>query len=173
MSHKSIQLFSINIFSFILLFLFLPSCKTYTFKDISIPSEVKTVKIGFIDNKATYVNPKLSPALTDALQKKITTQTKLSRTNNDDAHYVINGFISQDVITTVGVANQQAVTNRLTIGVRIIFRNSLINKIEEFDIVRNFDFSGSIDRNQAEEKLKDEIIKNLCDEIFNKVFSNW
>ena len=106
----------------------------YSFKDVSIPPEVKTVKIGFIENKARYVNPQLSPRLTDRLQQKITGQTRLTRTNNDDAHYQISGYISQDNITTAGISNQTAATNRLTIGVHITFLNTLTAKTEEFDI---------------------------------------
>ena len=32
-----------------------------------IPDNVKTVKIGFIDNRARYVNPQLAPMLTDKI----------------------------------------------------------------------------------------------------------
>ncbi|TAF55533.1 MAG: hypothetical protein EAZ62_02265, partial [Sphingobacteriia bacterium] len=83
--------------------LVLASCKVYSFKDAVIPQEVKTVKIGFIENRARYVNPQLSPRLTDALQVKITSQTRLTRTNNDDAHYQISGTITNyDPTLTVG-----------------------------------------------------------------------
>ena len=36
----------------------------YTFKDISIPPEVKTVKVNYFENKARIVNPQLSQKLT-------------------------------------------------------------------------------------------------------------
>lgn len=149
------------------------SCGVYSFKDVSIPPEVKTVKIGFIENRARYVNPQLGPRLTDRLLQKITGQTRLTRTNNDDAHYQISGYVAEDVITTAGISNQTAATNRLTIGVHITFRNTLAGKTEEFDITRNFDFNASLTRQQAEAALNDEIIKNLSDEIFNRIFSNW
>ena len=151
----------------------LSSCGVYSFKDVSIPPEVKTVKIGFLENKARYINPQLAPLLTDKLQQKITSQTRLTRTNNDDAHYQISGYISQDDITTAGISNQSAATNRLTIGVHITFRNTLTSKSEEFDISRNFDFNASLTRQQAETQLKEEILKNVTDEIFNRIFSNW
>ncbi|MFX6949491.1 LPS assembly lipoprotein LptE, partial [Acinetobacter baumannii] len=80
-------------------------------RDAVIPTDVKTVKIGFIENRARYINPQLSPKLTDKLQVKITNQTKLTRTNSDDAHYVINGTITNyDGSQTVGVSAQQAST---------------------------------------------------------------
>jgi hypothetical protein len=155
------------------LLLLLSSCSVYSFKDVSIPPEVKTVKIGFIENKARYVNPQLSPRLTDRIQMKITGQTRLTRTNNDDAHYQISGYVSEDNITTSGISNQTAATNRLTIGVHITFRNTLVGKTQEFDITRNFDFNANLTRQQAEAALNEEILKNLTDEIFNRIFSNW
>jgi hypothetical protein len=152
---------------------FFSSCHVYSFKDVSIPPEVKTVRIGLIENKARYVNPQLSPRLTERLQQKIIGQTRLTRTNNDDAHYQINGYISEDNISTAGISNQTAATNRLTIGVHITFVNTLIGKTQEFDIARNFDFNANLSRQQAEAALNEEIIKNLGDEIFNRIFSNW
>jgi len=159
--------------SSIFLLLLLPSCHVYSFKDVSIPPEVKTVKIAFIENKARYVDPQLSPRLTDRLQQKITGQTRLTRTNSDDAHYQIGGYISEDNITTSGISNQAAATNRLSIGVHITFLNTLTAKTQEFDITRNFDFNANLSRQQAEAALNEEILKNLTDEIFNRIFSNW
>ena len=149
------------------------SCKIYTFNSASIPPEVKTVKIGFIENKARYINPQLSPKLTDRIQQKIVGQTRLTRTNNDDAHYQINGYISDYNVSTSGISGQQAATNRLTVGVHIIFLNTLTSKTEEFDIQRNFDFSANLSLPQAEGQLTEEMTRNLSDEIFNRIFSNW
>ena len=162
--------FSCIILSCVLIF---SSCKIYTFNSASIPPEVKTVKIGFIENKARYINPQLSAKLTDKLQQKIVGQTRLTRTNSEDAHYQINGFISDYNVSTAGISSQQAATNRLTVGVHIIFRNTLTAKTEEFDISRSFDFSANLSLPQAEGQLTEEIIRNLSDEIFNRIFSNW
>ncbi len=153
--------------------LILSGCKIYSFKDVTIPPEVKTIKIGFFENKARYINPQLSPKLTDKIQQKITSQTRLTRTNNDDAHYVINGFVSDYSVSTSGISNQQVSNNRLTVAVHLTFRNNLTNKTEEFDLSRSFDFSANLSLTQAEASLTDEIVRNLTDEIFNRIFSNW
>jgi len=155
---------------FLLLF---SSCHVYSFKDVSIPPEVKTVKVGFIENRARYVDPQLSPRLTDRLQQKVTSQTRLTTTQSNDAHYQISGYISQDNITTAGISNQTAATNRLTIGVHITFLNTLTAKTQEFDITRNFDFNANLTRQQAEAALNEDILRNLSDDIFNRIFSNW
>ena len=146
---------------------------SYNFRDVSIPPEVKTIKIGFIENKARYVNPQLSPRLTDRLQQKIVNQTRLTRTNNDDAHYQISGWVSDYSVTTAGITSQQSATNRLTVGAHITFKNTLTNKTEEFDISRSFDFNANLSLSQAEGALTEEILKNVTDEIFNRIFSNW
>ncbi|MCU0338188.1 MAG: LPS assembly lipoprotein LptE [Sediminibacterium sp.] len=151
----------------------LAGCGIYSFKDATVPPDVKTIKIGFFENKARYVNPELSPRLTDRLQQKITNQTKLTRTNSDDAHYQVSGYVSDYSVTTTAVGGQQATTNRLTVGVHVVLRKTLENKTEEFDISRAFDFSANLSLQQAEGALLDEILRNLTDEIFNKIFSNW
>jgi hypothetical protein len=145
----------------------------YSFTDASIPAEVKTVKVNYIDNKARYINPQLSPRLTDKLRDKIIRQTRLSQTNSDEAHYVISGYISDYAITTSGVSATQAATNRLTVSVTLSFRNNLTQKTEESVVSRSLDFPATLSQQQAEAQLTDEIVRNLTDEIFNKIFSNW
>jgi hypothetical protein len=146
----------------------------YSFKDVSIPPEVKTVKINYIDNRARIINPQLSQRLTDKLRQKIVNQTRLSQTNNDDAHYDISGQITDYYVTTSGISNQQAVSNRLNVTVHLVFKNRLDDKKNfEADLTRNFDFSASLSLSQAEASLTDLIVQNLTDEIFNRIFSNW
>jgi hypothetical protein len=159
---------------FIATTLLVTSCGVYKFNDASIDPNIKTIKLVFIENRARYVNPQLSPKLNDKWQQKITSQTKLTRTTNDDAHYVISGTITNyDATQTVGVSNQQASTNRLTVTVHIVFRNTLSNKTEEFDVSRSFDFDANLTLTQAESKLLDEMVRSLTDDMFNRIFSNW
>lgn len=145
----------------------------YSLKDVSIPSEVKTVKVFFIENKARYINPQLSPKLTDKLRQKIVNQTRLSQTNNE-ADYEVSGYISDYSVSTSGISQQQVASNNLNVTVHIIFRNRLDEKKNfEADLTRNFPFSSSKSLTQAEGELNEQIINNLTDEIFNRIFSNW
>jgi hypothetical protein len=152
----------------------LPACGVYTFKDVSIDySKIKTIKIGYIENKARYNNPQLSPKLTDQFTQKVSSYTKLTRTTNDDAHYQVQGYISTYNVSTSGISAQRAATNRLTVGVHIVFKDIVNDKTNEFDVSRDFDFDASLTLQEAEGRLLDEIVKNLADEIFNRIFSNW
>jgi outer membrane lipopolysaccharide assembly protein LptE/RlpB len=173
LAFPTFKLISYNILLMLLASVLLVSCKVYSFKDVTIPPEVKTIKIGFIENKARYVNPQISPRLTDRIQQKINNQTRLTRTTSDDAHYQVSGYISQYDVTTSGISGQQAAINRLTVSAHITFRNTLANTSQEFDVSRNFDFNANLTLQQAEGSLTEEILRNLTDEIFNRLFSNW
>ncbi len=146
----------------------------YSFRDVSIPPEVKTIKINYIENKAQYINPQLSPQLTERLRQKINNQTRLTIVQDDDAHYEISGEVRNYMVTTSGISQQQAATNRLVISVHISFINRLDGDASfEADVSRNFDFSAQISLQQAEAQQAEEILRNLTDEIFNRIFSNW
>ena len=94
--------------------------------------------------------------------------------NNDDAHYDISGTVTEYYVSTAGVSGQNASTNRLNIAFHLVFKNKIDQKKDfETDIIRNYDFSATLSLTQAETRLLDEIIKNMVDEIFNKIFSNW
>src|SRR6476620_10558626 len=117
-----------------------PSC--YSFKDVSIPPEVKTARVNYIENRASYVNPLLSPQLTDRLRQKINNQTRLTLVQNDNADYDISGEVRNYAVTTSGISQQQAANNRLIITVHIVFKNRLNDKASfEADVSRNFDFN--------------------------------
>ena len=152
----------------------------YSFRDVSIPPEVKTFRVNYIENRAPYINPQLSPQLTDKLRQKITGQTRLTGVSTDDAHYDISGKVTSYNVSTSGISSggangqQQAAISRLTVTVHINFKNTLDpSKNFEADVSRNFDFNANLTLPQAEATLTTDIIKNMVDEIFNRIFSNW
>lgn len=150
------------------------TCK-YSTKDTSpIPLEVKTFRVNYLENKARYVNPQLSPTLTEKLKQKIVGQTRLRQINGDEAHYDISGYVSDYSVTTTGITNQNASTNRLNVSFHLIFKDRLDQKKDfETDLTNNYDFSAQKSLQEAEAQLGNDIIKNLVDGIFNKIFSNW
>jgi hypothetical protein len=145
----------------------------YSLKDVSIPADIKTVRVFYIENKARYINPQLSPKLSDKLRQKIINQTRLSQTNND-ADFEISGYVSDYSVSTSGISQKQVASNNLNVTVHIIFKNKKDEKKNfEADITRNFPFSASKSLTQAETELNEQMITSLTDEIFNRIFSNW
>jgi len=150
------------------------TCKYSTKDTAPIPPEVKTFRVNYLENKARYVNPQLTPQITEKLKQKIIGQTRLRQTNSDDAHYDISGYLSDYSVTTTGISGQNASTNRLNVTFHLIFKNTLDQKKDfEADVTSNYDFSAQKTLPEAESQLNGEIVKNVTDAIFNKIFSNW
>jgi len=169
---------SLRITRIFLLVLFVMSllsgCNVYKFNQASIPPEIKTIYVRFIDNKARYNNPQLSPQLTDKLRQKIVSQTRLTQVNNDNADYDVSGYISQYDVSTSAISDQKVATNRLTVAVTLTLLDRKTGKEpRNISASRSFDFSASLTLPQAELQLNDEIVRNLADEIFNQLFSDW
>jgi hypothetical protein len=158
---------------FILFLTISPGCGVYSFADVSIPDSIKTVRVNFIENRARYVNPQLSPQLTDRLKQKILNQTRLTQTNNDNAHLDISAEVRDYSVSTSGISERQTQMNRLTVGVHITINNRLSNTTEEHDVSRSFEFNANLSLQAAESQLLEEMIRNLTDDMFNRMFSNW
>ncbi len=149
------------------------NCNIYKFNEATIPDSIKTVKVNFIENRAQYINPQLSPRLTDKIRQKIIGQTRLSQTNSDNPDWEISGTITQYSFSTSAISGQQVATNRLTVGLHIILNNRKADEVKDYDVSRSFEFKGTQSFQQAEATLLDEMTRTLTDEIFNKLFSNW
>ena len=168
---------TVAVLSFILLTFCFTSCGIYSFNEKgTVVDSAKTVRITPFENKAAYVNPQITPALTERFRQKVQNQTRLTNTNNDNADYNITGYIADYAVSTTGVTSnngqQQTSVNRLTVRVHISL-SRFGNTPEEFDVSRSFDFSAQQSLQAAEASLLEEMIRNLSDEIFNRLFSNW
>jgi len=162
----------------VVLILTFQSCGVYSFKDVSIPPEIKTIRIGFIENRARYVNPVLSPLLTDKFKQKIASQTKLVQVQSDNADYDVTAYVADYAVSTAGVSNQSASINRLTVTIHMALKNRLNDQKLgtpdfETDITRNYDFPSSQTLNEAEASRIQEISDQMTDDMFNRLFSNW
>ena len=172
--------FTISLFliaAFICTSFVFPGC-SYSFTPKGkIDDSIRTVKVNFIENRAPYVNPQLSPTLTDKIRQKINNQTKLTQVNNDEADMIISGTILDYSVSTVGVTNQggtsQTSVNRLTVTIQVTITKITSETPQQFSTSRNFDFDARQSIQQVEAQLLDEIVRNLSDEIFNKLFSDW
>ena len=155
------------------LILGLNSCGIYKFTDTNFPADIKTVKLNFFENKARYINPQLAPKLNEKLQQKMISQTPLKRSTSDEADYVISGYISDYNVTTAGVSNRQVSTSNLNVGIHVTLKNNKTQEVKDVDVAKAFPFDGQRTLQEVESALTDDIVKGVCDEIFNRLFSNW
>ncbi len=152
---------------------FFSGCHVYKFNEATVPDSIRTVKVNYIENRARYINPQLSPRLTDKLRQKIVGQTRLTQTNNDNVDWEITGIITDYSFSTSAISGQQVANNRLTVSVHITLNDHKADKTSDYDVSRSFEFKGNQSFQQAENALGDEMIRTLTDEIFNRLFSNW
>lgn len=151
------------------------SCGIYSFTGTSIQPDVKTVTINYFEYQALKVNPSLSNDLTTALQDKFLRLTKLEQVDMDGDIEITGAITGYDVKATAITANEQAAQNRLTVSVKISFVNRKYPEDDfpdkSFSAFADFDASQSLDAVEA--SLCEEIIEQLCDDMFNATVANW
>ena len=151
------------------------SCGIYSFTGTSIQPEVKTVTINYFEYQALKVNPSLSNDLTNALQDKFLKLTKLEQVDMDGDIEITGAVTGYDVKATAITANEQASQNRLTVTVKISCTNRQFPEDDfqdkSFSAYADFDAMQQLDAVEA--SLCEEIIEQLCDDMFNATVANW
>lgn len=163
-----------NLLMILIMSMFFASCGIYTFSGASIPAEAKTVSVQYFPNNAQLVNPLLSNTITNALNDMFVNQTTLqSVAQNGDLALEgeITGYKTSPIAIT---GNQTAAMNRLTVTVNVRFTN-------KYDESKNFeqsfsqyqDYPSGQDLNAVQDVLVEQIVEDLCQDIFNKAVVNW
>jgi hypothetical protein len=156
----------------------LSSC--YTLKNASIPPDLKTINVQFFENNAPLVVNNLSQTVTEAIKERIRTQSRLSIVRGE-ADVTLSGAIVGYQIAPVSIeatSNNTAPiadANRLSITVRVksVYEKDKKDKNLNFEesMTRFANYRGDI--NSQEQKLIQEITKQLTEDIYNRAFSNW
>jgi len=163
-----------KILSLLLLAVGAVSCGIYSFTGTNIQSDVKTITIPYVENKAIRVNPALSGDLTEALQDKFRKLTTLEQVDMDGDLELVCEVTGYDVKATAITAGEVAAQNRLTVTVKIEFSN---RKYPEDDVSQSFsayeDFDSSNSLDAVEAGLCETIIEKIVEDIFNATVAQW
>ena len=149
---------------------------SYSFRGTNLSPDVKSISVGTIENRALKVNPSLSNTVTVALMDKYRKLTKLEILQEDEeADLQVTGYItSYDVTPTAISSDDLAAMNRLTVTVRITFKNL---KYPEVDFEKSFsayqDYDSTVSLDSVEATLCDQITEILIEDIFNATVANW
>jgi hypothetical protein len=164
----------IRLVVFILLIVALQGCKIYSFTGAKVPSDIKTVQIDLFHNRAGNGPALLSQTFTDRLKNKFIVEANLQQASfNGDLH--LKGYISEFVYTnqapTAGVSSS---LTRLTITVYVEFEN---NKDEKDRWQKTFHSFAEVPSTEniftVENRMIDEIIRQLVDNIFLEALVKW
>ena len=158
----------------LLLSISLNSCGIYSFTGASIPAEAKTVSVQYFNNKAATVQPTLSQVFTERLKDMFLEQTNLTL-NENEGDLAFSGYISKYQIKPMAIkANETAGQNRLTIAVKVTYKNSFDSENNfEQTFSRYHDYDSAENISDIESTLIEEITSELVEDVFNKAFVNW
>ena len=161
---------------FILAVFTLSSCG-YKFNGASIPADMKTISVAYMENNAPLVNPELSQLLTESLKERIRTQSRLNIVQTGaDASF--EGRITGYEIKPISIqdnAKPIAGANRLTITMSVKYTSNKDKKQsfdQPFTAFTDFSLQGRTFQSQERELVR-KVTVQLTENIFNRAFAQW
>lgn len=145
-----------------------------TMSGASIPENLNTFSVQYINNRAPLVNPDLSTTLTEGLKDRIQNESRLGLVN-DGGDVDFSGDITSYSTKPMAVqADAVSAQTRLTVAVKIRCRNS---KDPSKDWEQSFsayqDYDSENNLADVEADLVSLIVEELTENIFNKAFADW
>lgn len=159
----------------VVLLTLLTACSiSYKFTGTSINYDlIKIIQIDKLVNRAPYGWAPMEAMLNNKLQDVYANQTRLKLVKRAGDLHIAGEIVSYDQfnkgISADGYASQ--VQLRMTVNIR--FENSKTNERWE----KQFSATSQYDSNQqltaVQERLVTEMIKDICDQIFNATVADW
>jgi len=157
----------------IIFLFFAQGCGIYSFSGVNLDG-AETVSFKYFDNEASIINPNLPNVIYDEMYSRFVSQTSLDYIQRDGDLIFEGKIVGYDVKPIDIKSGETAAYNRLTITVKITFKN-FKNPKNNFE--KNFsaysDYESSKNLADVEADLIDEISKVIVDEIFNASVVNW
>ena len=145
-----------------------------TLSGASIPENLNTFSVEYINNRAPLINPNLSQTLTDGLKDRIQNESRLILTEGQsDIEFSgnITGYSTQPMALKADAVSAQT---RLTVNVKIRCRNFKDPKKDweqSFSAYQDYDSENNLA--DVEDELVELIVEELTENIFNKAFADW
>lgn len=152
------------------------SCRmSYTFRTASIDYDLtKTLFIGHFVNQAPLVYPPLEQRFNEEMQDMFTRNTRLQLVNQNGDMEIEGEIVSYELTPLAVQEDAFASETRLTMTVRMRFRNNKIDVPErEETISANRTFSSNTVFDSVQDQLTNELIEEIVDQIFNTTMANW
>lgn len=145
-----------------------------TMSGASIPENLRTYSVQYINNRAPLINPDLSQTLTDGLKDRIQKESRLVL-SEDQADIEFSGNITSYSTKPMALkADAVSAQTRLTVGVKIKCRNYKDPKKDweqTFSAYQDYDSENNLA--DVESDLVTLIVDELTQNIFNKAFADW
>lgn len=147
---------------------------TITMSGASIPENLNTFAVQYINNRAPLINPNLSQTLTDGLKDRIQKESRLILSEGQ-ADIEFSGNITSYSTQPMALkADAISAQTRLTVAVKIRCRNFKDPKKDweqSFSAYQDYDSENNL--SDVEDELVEQIVDELTENIFNKAFADW
>lgn len=170
MIHKTLQ-----IIVPMLLLCALTACSiSYKFTGTSINYDViKTIQIDKIANRAPYGWAPMEAILNNKLQDVYANQTRLKLVKRGGDLHVAGEIVNYDQFNKGISADGYASQVQLRITVNIRFENAKTNQKWEKQFTATSQYDSTQQLTAVQETLVTEMVKDLCDQIFNATVADW
>lgn len=137
-------------------------------------SGAKTFSVDLFRSQTALASPIYAQRLTESLKDLLLSQSPL-KIKESDGELKYEGFIIDYRVTPVAIqGNETASLNRLTIGIKVKYTNTLEPSLSfERTFTKFADFDAAQDLLAVEEELWLTINEQLLQEIYNASVGNW
>ena len=147
---------------------------SYKFTGTSINYDViKTIQIDKIVNRAPYGWAPMEAILNNKLQVVYANQTRLKLVKRGGDLHVAGEIVNYDQFNKGISADGYASQVQLRITVNIRFENAKTNQKWEKQFTATSQYDSTQQLTAVQETLVTEMVKDLCDQIFNATVADW
>lgn len=147
---------------------------SYKFTGTSINYDViKTIQIDKIVNRAPYGWAPMEAILNNKLQDVYANQTRLKLVKRGGDLHVAGEIVNYDQFNKGISADGYASQVQLRITVNIRFENAKTNQKWEKLFTATSQYDSTQQLTAVQETLVTEMVKDLCDQIFNATVADW
>ncbi|CDA43438.1 MAG: LptE family protein [Prevotellamassilia sp.] len=147
---------------------------SYKFTGTSINYDViKTIQIDKIVNRAPYGWAPMEAILNNKLQDVYANQTRLKLVKRGGDLHVAGEIVNYDQFNKGISADGYASQVQLRITVNIRFENAKTNQKWEKQFTATSQYDSTQQLTAVQETLVTEMVKDLCDQIFNATVADW
>ena len=146
----------------------------YSFRSSFVDSELRSYYVENFKVTAYNAPATINQTFAEALKDKIARESSLKYVEENPDIEFTGTIQSYNVSGVAPQPNEQTAFNRLTISVNIDYVNHLDSKKDWVKSFSHFaDFASSENLLQEQDKLIDEIFKQILEDVFNQAFNNW
>ena len=159
----------------LLTFMFLSCSVSYKFNGASIDyTKTKTIQIADFPIRSSYVWGPMGPLFNNQLKDQFANHTRLEQVKRNGDLKIEGEIIRYDQRNKSVSAEGYSAMTELSMTVNVRFTNN-VNHTEDFErqftAMQSYESTQSL--NSVQEELVTQMVKDICDQIFNATVANW